>query len=253
MNEFYTKDIIEWQDLMSSQHNLNLNVTYGKGDFFSYIKSMPDLYLDGLVFSEVKTTPYKANYISSKDKKSQDSLLLTYSRNNFIGEQKGKVLNIKQQTFLLNMNEDFNGRYINNGDTKSCVIPFDLIESNAVNSLINKPLFYHPLYASIDLILKSISLNDSKDNVNLKLKSIIYNLSLNDLLEKYDFIEDVKIHVKREMAFGKKISLDALCAHFNMSRRKMQYMFTENETTYLKVIKAIKDELENISPRLKRY
>ncbi|RYU70386.1 hypothetical protein ERW51_02415 [Aliivibrio finisterrensis] len=241
MIEFYTKNIIEWQSLMFEKHNLKFNITQWKGDFFSHIKTTP--VLNDLVFSEVKTTPYKADYISNKNNNPKDTFLLTYSRNHFIGEQYGRVFDIKRQTFLLNMNDDFNGRYVNDGNTKSCLIPFELIESNSLDSLINKSLFHHPLYSSIDLILKSMSVTDSNHVLDLRLKSIIYNLSLSDLLEKHDFIDDVRIFIKREIAFGKKINLDALCSQFNMSRRKMQYIFTENKTTYLGIIKEIKAEL----------
>lgn len=240
MVEFYIKNIIEWKKLIFEQSRLKLSITKEKHDFFSHITVEQAQNLSGVVFFEAKSTPYKISYFCDENVNIRESFLLVYSQNHFVCEQKGNVFDLKRKTFLLNLNYDFNIKCIGNSEVKFCIIPFYLISEKAIKSMESNSFYYHPLYDSIDLILRSIKFSDNNSENKIKINAIVYSLSLSDLLGKADSMENIKNYIKREIKFGNKINLDVLCSEFNMSRRKMQYIFSENKTTYLNVMKEIK-------------
>ncbi|QLK43864.1 hypothetical protein DR996_00395 [Vibrio owensii] len=236
MAEFTTTSREEWLDLMSSSHQLKFDLTFNDLPFYSKI-FIPDIEHD-FPFVTTKTVEYTARYRSSDNKAYRESFLLTHSFGRFKGTQE-KDFNIFNESFILDLSKDFIGHFDKEGFTNAILLPFDLLPGETVDCLKRQKGLSNPLFYAVEHILKNTKHSDN--NINNRLQSIVNNLSLIEREGKnYQKIEDIKFFIFQKIEKGENINLEIICDKFFMSRRKAQYLFESNGTTYREVVRNFK-------------
>ena len=237
-----TNKISDWEDFIYSEHKLPLIVKQHQEDrFFSDMSIVPVIFSDDVSFAESRSV--KQMIESRPISEFKDSFLIAHSMKAFYYENSVMKQSVKNGSFTLDLSKSFSGEFLTDCHTKSFSIPFDLLSGNIVDQLKIKQLEQHPLYFTIESLLRSISASDERHNISHKIAAIINILSIDDYLEKKNFINDIEIYLRKKMINGDKINLDIVARDFCMSRRKIQYVFSENNTNYIKVINKIKMEL----------
>ena len=236
MAEFRTTNREEWLDLMSSSHQLKFELTLNELPFYSKVM-IPDDELT-IPFVTTQTAEYKAKYRSSINKTYRESFLLTHSFGRFKGYQ-DKDFNICNESFILDLSRDFVGHFYEEGFTNAIILPFDSLPGEAVDCIKKQKGLSSPLFYAVEHILKHTNHNDK--NITNKIQSIINNLSLIEYKDKNSqLMEDIKIFISKRIDKKESINLDMICENFFMSRRKVQYLFESNNTTFRDVIKKFK-------------
>ncbi|NLS11814.1 hypothetical protein HGP28_02780 [Vibrio sp. SM6] len=236
-----TTNITEWKDVLNSKHSLPLDIIeYNKDNFFSSVDTLVNITYPEVTFTEVKTTSYKAQFNPTQLKQGNEFFLLTYSYNQFIGNQKNNNYNFSHSSFILDLTQPFVGHYIKDGHSKALVIPFDVLPSLSVDFLRNRNLTYHPLCIAITTLLKSTNTDELDTENNYKINAIMDLLSITKIEDKSNIITDIRLFLEKNVIQNKKIDLDILAAAFYMSRRKMQYVLSEHGWTYRKLVEDIK-------------
>jgi AraC-like DNA-binding protein len=237
-----TNKISDWEDFIYSEHKLPLIVKQHQEDqFFSDMSIIPVIFSDDVSFAESQSV--KQIIESRPISEFKDSFLIAHSMTAFCYENNVMRQNVKNGSFALDLSNSFSGEFLTDCHTKSFSIPFDLLPGNIVDQLKTKQLEQHPLYFTIESLLRSITASDKRHNISHKVAAIINMISIDDFVEKKDFISDIEIYLIKKMLKGEKINLDTVARDFCMSRRKIQYVFTENNTNYLKVINKVRMKL----------
>ena len=193
-------------------------------------------------FVTTKTIEYTAKYRSSDNKDYRESFLLTHSFGRFKGNQE-KNFNIFNESFILDLSRDFVGHFYKEGFTNATVLPFDLLPGTTVDCLKRQKGLSTPLFYAVEYILKNTK--NSDDNINNRLQSIVNNLSLIELEGKsYQQIEHIKFFIFQKIERGENINLEIVCENFFISRRKLQYLFESNGTTFREVVRNLKSRLK---------
>ena len=240
--EITTNSIPNWETFIYSEYNLPLLIKQCQQDqFFSHMRII-NLKND-ISFSEAKSVKQIIKSRPSSDYK--DRFLIGHSITHFFYESNTMREKVINESFSLDLSNHFSGEFLADSHIKSCSIPFHLLPDKIVDELKSKPLRQHPLYFTIESLLSRMNASDDKLNIGYKVAAIVNLLSIDDLIEKKDFISDVVIYIKQQMLKGEKINLDAVARNFCMSRRKIQYAFSANNTNYMKIINKI--QLEWIS------
>lgn len=237
-----TNKISAWEDFIYSEHKLPLIVKqYQDNQFFSDMSIVPVTFSNDISFAESRSVK---QVIGSRPRNEfKDSFLIAHSMKAFCYENSLMKQSIKNGSFALDLSKSFSGEFLTDCHTKSISVPFDLLPGNVVDQLKINKLEQHPLYFTIESLLRSTSASDERNNISHKTSAIINILSIDDFLEKKNIINDIEIYLRKKLINREKINLDILAKDFCMSRRKIQYVFSENNTTYIKVISKIKMEL----------
>ncbi|WP_000260283.1 hypothetical protein [Vibrio metoecus] len=103
----------------------------------------------------------------------------------------------------------------------------------------------HPMYHIIVNLLNSVNSKDNHVISGHKIGAIVNILSITNTLDGQ--IEKFSSYIRKKIVNKEPISLDSLCSDHYMSRRKAQYIFSRNNTTYAKMVKDIKNELMQFS------
>ncbi|WP_141676932.1 MULTISPECIES: hypothetical protein [unclassified Aliivibrio] len=237
-----TNKISDWEEFIYSEHKLPLIVKeYQEYHFFSDMIIVPVIFSDDISFAESQSV--KQMIQSRVTSEFKDSFLIAHSMKSFSYENNVMQQSMKSGSFVLDLSNSFSGEFLVDCHTKSFSIPFDLLPGRIVDQLKIKKLEHHPLYYTIESLLRSMSASDELHNISHKVAAIVNLLSIDDFLEKKNFIHDIEIYLRKKMINGEKINLDIVARDFCMSRRKIQYVFSENSTNYIKVINKIRMEL----------
>ena len=236
MGEFTTTNREEWLDLMTSNHQLKFELTLNELPFHSKV-CVPDRKLN-IPFVTTQTVEYTAKYRNSENKSYRESFLLTHSFGHFTGYQ-DKNFNVCNESFVLDLSKDFTGHFHKEGITNAIILPFDLLPGATVDCLKKQQGLSSPLFYAAEHILKHTNYNN--ENISNRIQSIVGNLSLIEFKDKnVQMIEEIKSFILQRIKRKKEVNLDIICTNFFMSRRKVQYLFEHNGTTFREVVKIFK-------------
>ena len=233
----FTNNPEEWHYFIASKHKLPLIIEqYNPSDFYAEMSIYLSTNVPGSSFSDAMSCKQK---FTSGD--SQDGFLFAHSKGAFSYEGQFKE-KINNRSFILDLSEPFAGRFIDAASSKSIFLPFDLMPGKIVDNFKKCSLYQHPLYFTLDSILRSMLMEDSDISLDCKIAAVVNLLSIDDLIEKADIIKDLKIYMLRKLMNMESFNLDIVSRDFCMSRRKLQYVFSSNKTTYMKVLAGVKLE-----------
>ncbi|WP_425669769.1 hypothetical protein ACPSL3_07695 [Vibrio owensii] len=236
MGEFITTNREEWLDLMSSSHQLKFDLELDELPFHSKV-CVPDCKLP-VPFVTTQTVEYTAKYKSLNNKAYRESFLLTHSFGRFKGSQ-DKEINLCNESFVLDLSKDFTGHFDKRGVTNAIILPFDLLPGSTVDCLKKQKGLSSPLFYAVEHILKNT--NYDHENIINRLQCIMTNLSLIETVDKNPLlIEEIKFFMFQQIKKNEILNLDIVCEKFFMSRRKAQYLFQSNGTTFREIIKHLK-------------
>ena len=240
MADIFTSDLSEWLDLMSSNHQLKFDVNRALQNFYSNV-AIPDTKTI-LSFVRTRTAGYEARYKSSENKQFRDNLLITHSFGRFSGYQNGDI-EVNNETFILDLSQDFVGKFHKEGLTNAIILPLDLLPGKTVDTLKAHKRIENPIFYAVESILSKAKVEDN--NIDLKLNAIISNLALLDgECSNGKTFDDIKFFIYLSLKNNRTINLDMLSDHFFMSRRKIQYLFEDNDTTFRKVVSNTKAKIQ---------
>ncbi|NLS11664.1 hypothetical protein HGP28_02015 [Vibrio sp. SM6] len=244
MYKLVTQNVTEWKDAMLSKHQLPLSLTaFNRDSFYSSVKSKPIDVIDGVTLAHVFTSPYTGTYSNRELKGYNDAFLLTHTYGKFIGHQENRAFDLCNETFIIDLSKNFEGRFIGEGQTKALIIPFDVLNPHAVDIYKTTSLNQNPFYLTLEMILKNISIEDESSQINYKVSAIANLLSIYNSFEEEDILEKIKIKIELYVNKGESFNLDRLSYDFCMSRRKMQYLLKENGLTFRTLSASVKERL----------
>lgn len=240
-----TDNIVQWQDFIYSLYNIPIDSSgfSKKGEFFGEINICHAF--DGVSLSSSRSSKRQVNSCHGPRLPEQVILAYTYSPLH-IEDQSGNYA-YHNASFLLDPSKPFNGIFLKDSHIKSCSIHKDLIPGVVLDRIRDNQLVCHPLYTAIHKLIGCVDPNEEKKVISHKLATIINLLSITDFFEYDSILDDVHFYIRKRIIKGERFSLDDLANDFFMSRRKMQYIFSSNNTTFINTVKSIKEDMSNWS------
>ena len=135
---------------------------------------------------------------------------------------------------------------------KTIAIKTDTFEAHIATYLTKIcDLSNHPMGVSLNYLFSSIDINsENHSEVECKVKAIFYIINVNYFSDEKNLFFKIKSIIFKQIFNREKVTLDSLSAHFFVSRRKMQYILSKNNITFLKLVNGIKVEVALIKKNL---